>query len=288
MAEEIKGATVASSATDLVWAVYHPVFRRMCGQYSVRAASGAVADLERRRYPVEARDGTAVIKVEGPIEKRATLFSAFFGGTSVEFLKTALNAAVTDDDIKRILLHIDSPGGSVMGMSELGDLLLDVKQEKPIVAYVDGMACSGAYWIASHANKIYAERTALIGSIGTYTALYDFSKWAEKEGIEPVVIKTGELKGAGIMGTEITEAQKEEFTRIVEFYFAEFVTSVAKGRGMTKADVKKLATGQVWPAPEAKSVGLIDGVMRLENLFASLKSRKRSIRSKVNRLARGI
>jgi len=289
-----------SCSPEIYWSIYPPSLDKMLGEFrshmrevsfkvegdNVQPASGPVADLEQAGYPVEVRDQTAVIPILGPIEKRGSFFLMLFGGTSIQFVQRALWAAVADKDVKRILLRIDSPGGSVNGLSELGDTLNDVKAKKPVFAYIEGMGCSAAYYIASYAEQIYAERTALIGSIGTIMALYDWSAWAAKEGIKPVVIATGEYKGAGIVGTEVTEAHKAEFQKIVDFYFGDFMNAVARGRGMTKAQLKEYADGRIWGAPEAKTIGLSDGVKRLDDLFAGWRSRKRSVRAAVEMIDR--
>jgi len=270
----------------LYWGILPEAYTEAMAFKNAKPAEGPVADQERRGGPMKAQNGIGVLHISGPIFKRGFIdwFGNRFPGTQT--YRDALRLAANDPEIQKVLMVIDSPGGSVDGLSELGDTIREVRAQKPVIAYVDGLAASAAYYIAAQATEIYAERTALIGSIGTLLVLWDTSKMYEDFGIKVIVIKTGEVKGAGIDGTEITEAQQAEFQRMVDFFFADFITAIAKGRGKPKSEIKPMADGRVWPAPEAKTLGLIDGVKTLQEVANAMTKRPRTARAKAQTIGR--
>jgi signal peptide peptidase SppA len=253
------------------WSVEPGAFTRMVEAAGrERLVAGPAQDANDGGLPITVAGPLAVIPIRGIIEKRGSFFSMLFGGTSTLLVEEALNAALADEDVKAILLQIDSPGGSVDGLSDLGDALYAARGQKRIVAQIDGMGASAAYYIAAQADEVYAGRTDMVGSIGTVWAWYDYSELFQKQGVRPVILTTGEHKAVGYPGTEITEAQQAELQKITDFYGADFVAAVARGRGMTKPAVKKIADGRVFVAPEAKELGLIDGVRSMGKTVKAL------------------
>jgi len=265
------------------WSVDADRFLGWIARVSVQIpTSGPAADAEKSELPLQVVNGVAVIPVMGVLEKRPNWISDFFGDTTYFAVGRAIQAAAADREVEKILLRIDSPGGTVDGLSDLGDTIRQVREKKPVIAQVEGLAASAAYYLASQATKIYASRTDLIGSIGTYMAVYDWSAMFAKEGVKPVVITSGKHKAAGFPGTEITDEQKAEFQRIVDFYFEDFLTAVSRGRGVAKSVVKAAADGRVFPAEEAKSMGLIDGIRTMDETTSVLMGRQnRKSRAKV-------
>ncbi|MEE4465088.1 S49 family peptidase, partial [Azotobacter chroococcum] len=115
---------------------------------------------------VSLRDGVAVIPVTGPIMRYANLFTRISGATSTQELATDLQAALDDPKVRAIVLNVDSPGGEATGINELADMIHAARGRKPIKAYVGGTGASAAYWIASAADEVVVDDTALLGSIG--------------------------------------------------------------------------------------------------------------------------
>lgn len=214
--------------------------------------------------PLLTVDGLAIINVSGPISKKPDIFMSIFGGSSSELIIEAFKAAVSDSSIKQILMVIDSPGGTVDGLSELGDVIFNARKKKPVTAQVTGLAASAAYYVASQATTIFVQRTDLVGSIGTRMSLVDASEAFEKEGIKIIPIDTGEFKSAGEFGTEITDAQIAEFQRIVNFFFDDFVNAIVRGRNITERRVRALADGRMFTPDQALESKLIDGVQTLD------------------------
>jgi len=197
-------------------------------------------------------------------------------------VSAAVDAALADPDIKAVVLVVNSPGGSADGIPDLSDKVKSLADAKTLIAQVDGMAASAAYWVASQASKIYSNQLDMIGSIGVKMVLYDESKAFEQAGIKPVIIDTGEFKSAGTPGTAITDSQKADFQKIVDQYFAAFVVAVKRARA--DIDLKETTTGKVYLAQEAKKLGLIDGIQSLSDTLESANKKFNSQKNSRDRL----
>ena len=212
-------------------------------------------------------DGVAVIRLMGPLTK---YYSSLTGGTATSLIRRDIRNATRDDRVKSIMLMIDSPGGTVAGTADLATEVAKAAAQKTVVAYIEDLGASAAYWVASQAHKVYANSTALVGSIGTYAVVWDASGAAAREGIKVHVIRAGEMKGAGEPGTEVTPAQLAEFQRIVDEMNEFFVRGVAGGRKMTLQATRELADGRVWIGADAEKRRLVDGVRSYEEVIAEL------------------
>ncbi len=215
------------------------------------------------------RQRIAVINLSGVIVKGEPLWSDEVSSTETAVI---VRHMAESDTIAGILLVVDSPGGMASGTEDLAEAVHAARERKPVHAFVDGMAASAAYWVASQATKVYAgSKTALVGSIGTYLGLYDFSGAMEQVGIKPVLITSGGVKGqAAFVGAKITDDAKASFQRIVDGVQQEFSAGVARGRGMPPTTVAKLADGRVHLADEAQRLGLVDGIKSFDEVLAEL------------------
>lgn len=213
------------------------------------------------------KDGIAIIPIVGPITKGVSSF----GGASSILLRRSIRAAVSDPDVKGIMLKIDSPGGAVSGTDELGqDIFRARASGKPIAAHAEDAMASGALWLGTQAGFVSASRMTWIGSIGVVMRVEDTSKQAEMEGRKVHVIATGPMKGAFTEGVEITDDQLEYAQGKAEQINSVFMSAIAKGRGLSTSDVKELATGETWLAADAKKFGLIDDVMQFDQAMTRL------------------
>src|SRR6185436_13049667 len=138
--------------------------------------------------------------------------------------------AAADPSIKTILLLIDSPGGTIAGTAELADSVAAANKIKPVIAHADDQMASAAYWIASQCRMITSNRTALVGSIGTYVEVYDTSKMYENAGVKVHMISTGPHKGALVDGTPVTDDQLAEVQKLVDSLNRHFLAAVSAGR----------------------------------------------------------
>ena len=207
-------------------------------------------------------------------------------GTSTVEARRAIRQAAADPDVSAILLMIDSPGGSVSGTADLAADVKAASARKPVFAFIDDLGASAAYWIASQAEKVYANTgTAAIGSIGTLSILYDLSAQAEKEGIKVFRFGTGPLKGMGQPGVAVTDEMAAYMQSLVEDSQVMFDAAVKKGRGLTDKKLAEVKTGGVFLAGDALALGLIDGIKSFDAVVSELagEARKRGKSSSTTR-----
>ena len=167
-----------------------------------------------------------------------------------------------DSSVKAIILHINSPGGGAAASQEIYHEVLRVRQEKnkKVVASIESVGASGAYYIASACDKIYANDASVVGSIGVimeWTNYGDLLRWAK---LKNVVIHAGELKDAGDPSRDMTPKEEAYFQSLVDNMYTQFVHDVATGRHSTDDKIRPLATGQVWTGQQSLPLGLIDKV----------------------------
>ena len=211
--------------------------------------------------------GIAHIGIMGMMTKG----TSSYGGTSTITTRQAVRQATIAEDVKAILLHIDSNGGTVAGTAALVDDVKAAARTKPMHAHFEDAAASAAYWVGSQAQKITAERTSNIGSIGTFAYVVDTSGEFEKNGWVAHVISTGKFKGAGAAGKPITDDEISYLQQRVNDINNHFITDVAEGRGMTTDQVTELADGRVHEASKAKAIGLIDAVQTVDETIAGIR-----------------
>ncbi|MGO8795748.1 MAG: signal peptide peptidase SppA [Candidatus Sulfotelmatobacter sp.] len=167
-----------------------------------------------------------------------------------------------DSSIKAIILHVNSPGGGVAASEEIYREVKRIREEKKkrVVVSIETVGASGAYYVASASNKIYADEGSIVGSIGViaqWVNYGDLLKWAK---LKDVVLKTGEFKDTGNPARDLTPAEQAYMQSLIDDMFGQFIQAVASGRGMKFDDVKAIANGKVWTGQQAKEMKLIDEV----------------------------
>ena len=185
----------------------------------------------------------------------------FLGGfTNTREIARQVESAAEDSTVKAIVLLVDSPGGTVDGLSELGDAVRAAAQRKRVVGQVQGLAASAGYYAIAGATEIVAERMSLVGSIGTIITIYDVAAAFKTAGIRTVVIASGQLKGTATMGTPLTSDEQAYLQGIVDAYFTDFRHAVMSGRGtkLSLADWTQVSDGRVFVASDALKYGLVD------------------------------
>lgn len=263
--------TIATESGSDIWLLEGRSLGPVLAQLRQARAAGEPQELAvggggSGRYGVRVESETAFIQIAGPLMRTVPTWLArwrqIFGDavTGYDEIIEDLAEAVEDRSVKQIVLQVNSPGGSAFGVTEAREAVAAANRVKPVTAMIESYGASAAYELASQATKIIAEPNAIVGSIGTVIVLVDTSKAFEEAGYRTIVVSNGVHKGAGAMGAEITAEQIEPFQDIVDGMTATFVEGVAAGRGMSVADVRKLADGRIWVAADAKDVGLIDAV----------------------------
>ena len=187
---------------------------------------------------------------------------------NIKFVDAMMHA----ENNKGILLYVNSPGGTVYESDELYLKLMQYKSitGRPIWAYFASEACSGGYYISMAADKIYANRNCLTGSIGVIMSMLNAEGLYEKIGIEEINIASGDNKAMGSMGSEPTQEQFDILQSIVDESYEQFIDIICEGRGIDKIRVKQLADGRVYTAKQALDNNLIDKIGLYEDFKKDL------------------
>ena len=199
----------------------------------------------------------AVISLSGTI---TTGDSSLFSGSTItpELVRDYLARAEKDKAVKAIVLRIESPGGEIAPCQEILWEIERVKETKLIVVSMGGTAASGGYYISTKANKIVALPTTMTGSIGVISAIPNIEGFLEKLGIQIEIFKGGKYKDMYSGLRELTPEEEEIMQQLIDEYYEQFIDVVAEGRGLSKEEVRNLATGQLYTGTEAKELGLVD------------------------------
>ena len=213
----------------------------------------------------------AIVNVEGEIMNQpASTFGAV--GYNHELTLEALKEIRDDASISAVLLHVDSPGGGVYESAELHKLLVEIKeQDKTIYSTMGNMAASGGYYISAPADKIFASRETLTGSIGVIMSGFNASELMDNLGIEETTWASGDMKNMGSMFTPMTEEEDEYFQYLTDSMHDDFVQVIVEGRDMDESDVRDLADGRIYLAEDAIENGLVDEIGNFDDALAALK-----------------
>ena len=202
----------------------------------------------------------------GVIELSSTIA---YDGTacSPEGFSKLLDQAAEDDNIKAVVIRIDSGGGTATAGEEMTTYLKEFKQEtgKPVVVSCASMCASAAYEIASQADYIYAAKSSAVGAIGTIMQVVNYADLMEKLGIKIDNIKSAESKDSSYGTRELTEEERKHYQHQVDQITQNFVEAVAEGRGMTTDQVSKLATGMTFTGTDSVENGLVDAIGTLRD-----------------------
>lgn len=171
----------------------------------------------------------------------------------------ALKEAAEDDDIKAIVLRINSPGGAATASETMTHAVMEAKKKKPVVVSMSGVAASAGYEMACMANCIVAHPTTLTGSIGVFATLPEISGLLRKHlGITTDTVQTNRNSAGLSITRPLSPAARDMLQRNVEDFYKTFCQRVAEGRGMTVEEVEKIARGRVYTGAQAKEIGLVD------------------------------
>lgn len=212
-----------------------------------------------------------VVPLHGYISHKPSIYSALGFETSSETFSGWLDDLASNEDVGAIIIDIDSPGGTVAGLGGVTDKIYSLRGKKPIIAVVNDLMASAAYFIGSAADEIVADPDSLTGSIGTIGVHFDLSGALEQAGVKVTIIKAGKFKDEGWPYSPLTDEAKSDWQSIVDKYYSSFVTAVARNRGITENKVKDdFGQGRVFKADKAKSVGMVDRIATLEQVISDL------------------
>ena len=176
--------------------------------------------------------------------------------------------------MKGVVLEVNSPGGVVIESAEIHEKLVQIKEQREIPIYVSmgTYAASGGYYIAAPADKIFAQKETITGSIGVIMQAINYEELAEKVGIKFETIKSGQHKDMLGGSRASTEEEKAMLQEIINESYEDFVDVIEQGRGMTEAQVKTVADGRILGGTQAVRAGLVDDIGKLEDAIAALRA----------------
>ncbi|MFC2061518.1 signal peptide peptidase SppA [Elusimicrobiota bacterium] len=185
--------------------------------------------------------------------------SSFFESSGLQGILDTLKDFREDEEIKGVILRINSPGGTIGAVQEITREIERIgKEGKPVVASVSDIGASGGYYIASACDKIVVNGGSIIGSIGVIFMSADISDLMEKIGVKVETIQSGPYKDAGSFYRPFKAEEKKFLQDIIEDAYDQFVDVVSSGRKMTVEEVKKVARGQIFTGRQAKELKLVD------------------------------
>ncbi len=250
------------------WAIEPDILKSLCRLDEIKSLSFQSERRLNNTRSVLIRDGTAIIPLYGPITARSDLFSFFFGGTSLADLAKDFQVALGDDQVKAILFDIDSPGGVALGPSEMADAIFKARGKKPIWSYVGRNCSSAAYWIASATEKIIANPSALLGSIGVVTTI-PVQEQPDSEGYKNIEIVSSNAKQK--RPDPRTEEGMSEIKRELNDLESQFIEAIARYRNVTVNTVKNdFGQGGVLIGKNAVASGMADSLGNYEEVLAEL------------------
>lgn len=212
-----------------------------------------------------------VLPMRGVISQRMNMMSEFSGGTSIEKLSQQFAAAVDDPAIKAIVFDVDSPGGSVAGVPEFAAQIRAARVSKRIVAQVNSVAASAAYWLATAAEEVVVTPSGQTGSVGVYTMHQDVSAAMETAGVKTTFVHAGEHKVEGNPYEPLSEEAKATLQKSVDEFYGMFVGDLALNRGISVKDVNEgFGQGHMFGAKESVQRGMADRVGSLPDTLLRL------------------
>ena len=205
-------------------------------------------------------DHIAVVYAVGEIDGAASILGPAEEGINSEKLSETIHKLMEDDNVKGMVLRVNSPGGSAFGSEQIWKAVQDFKAAgKPVAVSMGDYAASGGYYISCNADRIFAERTTITGSIGIFGMIPSFKELVEnKLGVHMASVKTNENGDMGALGKDLTPAQLAALQNMVNQGYELFTKRCADGRHVTQDSIKTIAEGRVWDAITAKQIGLVD------------------------------
>ena len=236
--------------------------------------SGSIRAVSRDGRATGSRSpaGTAVVSLSGPMEFRPGLLAVLFGyGTSTLELTATIRRLAADPEVKQIIMEIDSPGGSIEGVSEAAAAIRAARERKPVYAVAAPMAASAAYWLAAQATRLLVMGSGQVGSIGVYGVHEDLSKAAERLGVKTTLISAGKYKTEGNPWEPLSDLARSEMQSKVDAHYRQFTDDVAFGRGVSPgAVVKGYGEGRMLLARPALAAGMVDEIGTLDGVLEGI------------------
>jgi signal peptide peptidase SppA len=275
----MRGERLYGYVTESLWAITRPKWEAIM-QFAERERAGVTLSAEdvkaiigNRSSSEMSRSGAvAILPLHGVVAHRTNMMNDISGATSTERFSASFGQLVNDDAISAIVIDVDSPGGTIAGVTELANQIYAARGKKPIVAQVNALGASAAYWIAAASSEVISTPSGDVGSIGIITGHMDDSKEQEAKGRTLTVISAGRFKADG--HGPLTEDAKARVQARVDRAYGVMVGDIAKFRGVKIGAVTDgFGEGDVVDAEQAKALGMIDGIATMDQTIARLTGR---------------
>jgi protease-4 len=186
---------------------------------------------------------------------------------SPKLIVSQLKKFADDDSVKAIIIHVNSPGGGVAASEEIYREVKRIRdeQKKRIVASIETVGASGAYYVASATNKIYADNGSIVGSIGVIAQWVNYEELLRWAKLKDVTMKAGEFKDTGNPARAMTPAEREYLQGMIDNMHTQFIQAVSEGRHIKEEDIRLIANGKVWTGEQAYSMKLVDQIADFES-----------------------
>jgi protease IV len=212
----------------------------------------------------------AVVHANGSIAYR----DSFMSGMDARQIAKILASLRDNSDVAAVVLRVDSPGGSGSASDLIWRQVTRLRQRKPVIVSMGGVAASGGYYISAPADVIVANPATITGSIGVFALFFDLSELYAKIGISKEIVKRGQLADLGTTFRGRTEQEMELLKKKIDKFYAGFISKVAEGRKQSTEEIDKVGQGRVWTGRQAKENGLVD---ELGGLSKAIEIAKRKI-----------
>ncbi len=293
---------VASAVFNEPWMIQPEMLAIICEVISARVngvmlddpswrASAAAFEARAAAHADRQRDGgsVAVLPLFGIMSQRMNMMTSMSGGTSTESFRRSFQMAVRDDAISSIVLDVDSPGGSVFGVQELWQTVMDARGTKPVIAVANSTMASAAYYISSAADEIVVAPMGEVGSIGVLIAHEDISGAQERAGVKTTLLHAGKNKVLANPFEPLSEEGREMIEAKIGSLYDSFVNAVARGRGVKPSLVRSgFGEGGMVLGPEAVRIGMADRTGTLDQTIARLTGRGSRTRASSRRTAQAV
>ena len=256
-------------AAEHPWAIQTSVLEQ-----ALSGTAQGITPQAAAKRPMQRSGSVAVIPLQGVLrQKGSTFMDELFGdgGGSTERFGANIRKLAADDSVGTIVIDCHSPGGEVFGTQEAAEAVFAARQKKPVVAIVNSLSASAAYWICSQASELIATPSSLTGSIGVFAMHEDVSQMAENAGVKVTFISAGKFKTEGNQFEPLTDDAKAAIQKTIDQHYSAFVGAVARGRKVSQASVRDgMGQGRVLTSTDALAAGMIDRIGTMQELLGSM------------------
>ncbi|ERT09971.1 signal peptide peptidase SppA, 67K type [Lyngbya aestuarii BL J] len=238
---------------------------KMFRQISINSYAKMPEVIKVNRGDVNSKNKIGIIYAEGSIVDGEGVGDQI-GGDS---LAKKLRKLRMDNEVKAVVLRVNSPGGSATASEIIGREVELLQAQKPVIVSMGNFAASGGYWISMAASQILAEANTITGSIGVFGVLFNIQDIANENGVTWDVVKTGRYANINTVSRPKTPEELARIQKVVDAIYERFLTKVSESRDLPKSKVVEIAQGRVWSGVQAEKIGLVDQIGGIQDAIAA-------------------